>query len=242
LNGYKARTAVILAGGAGLRLRPLTNSQPKVMVRVLNKPILQWVIEWLKHCGIRRVILGVAYCKEAVMDYFGDGAELGVEINYSVHSVDGETGEGFNLAINRFVEDDVFVAMNGDEITNLNLKDMVDHHCNHGTLATIAVTCPRSPFGVVTIQEDGLIAAFEEKPLIPSLLVNMGVYVFSQSVKEYLPEKGRIEEITFPSLAKKKLLGSYIVKNTWMTVNTAKDLKLTEDILSKRVREETWLK
>jgi len=238
----KVKTAVVLAGGSGLRLRPLTRDQPKVMVRVLDKPVLQWVIEWLRHSGIKRVILGVAYCKEAVMNYFGDGSEFGVEISYSVHSVDGETGEGFRLAISRYVSDDVFVAMNGDELTNFDLRDMIDLHCRYGQMATIAVANPRSSFGLIEMRKDGLISVFIEKPMIPSLLVSMGVYVFSRSIENYLPEKGRIEEITFPLLIKNKLLRGYRMKGTWLTVNTAKDLRLAQNILKKKVREEKWLK
>lgn len=239
---HRVKTAVVLAGGAGLRLRPLTKDQPKAMVRVLNKPILQWVVEWLKHCGIKHVVIGVAYRKETVMDYFGDGSKLGVKINYSVHSIDGETGRGFRLAINRFVNDDVFVAMNGDELTNFDLTEMTHFHCKHGHTATIAVTNPRSPFGVVKMSENGLILAFNEKPVISSLLVSTGVYVFSRDIEDYLPQKGRIEETTFPMLAKKKLLGGYLMKETWLTVNTIKDLKLTESVLKKKVHEGTWLK
>lgn len=238
----KVKTAVVLAGGAGLRLRPLTRDQPKVMVRVLDKPILQWVIEWLRHSGITRVILGVAYCKEAVMNHFGAGSKFGVEISYSVHSVDGETGEGFRLAISRYVRDDVFVAMNGDEITNFDLRDMINFHCRYGQMATIAVANPRSPFGLIEMGKDGLISAFMEKPMIPSLLVSMGVYVFSRSIENYLPEKGRIEKITFPFLVKNKLLRGYKMKGTWLTINTMKDSRLAENILKKKVREEKWLK
>lgn len=240
-NG-KVKTAVVLAGGAGLRLRPLTRDQPKVMVRVLDKPILQWVIEWLRHSGIERVVIGVAYRGETVMNYFGDGSKFGVEISYSLHSVDGETGEGFRLAISRYVRDDVFVAMNGDEITNFDLRDMINFHCRYGQMATIAVANPRSPFGLIEMGKDGLISAFMEKPMIPSLLVSIGVYVFNRSIENDLPEKGRIEEKTFPSLIKNKLLRGYKMKGTWLTINTTKDLRLAENILKKKVGEEKWLK
>ena len=240
-NG-KVKTAVVLAGGAGLRFRPMTKDQPKVMVRILNKPILHWVIEWLRYSGIKRVVIGVAYCKEAVMNYFDDGLQFGVEIDYSVHSVDGETGEGFRLAINRYVRDDAFVAMNGDEITNFDLRDMIDFHCRYGHVATIAVANPRSPFGLIEMGKNGLIKAFMEKPVIPSLLVSMGIYVFNRSIENYLPEKGRIEEMTFPLLVKNKLLRGYTMKGTWLTVNTMKDLRLAENILKKKTKEEKWLK
>ena len=242
VSNRKVKTAVVLAGGAGLRFRPMTKDQPKVMVRILNKPILHWVIEWLRHSGIKRVVIGVAYCKEAVMNYFDDGLQFGVEIDYSVHSVDGETGEGFRLAINRYVRDDAFVAMNGDEITNFDLRDMIDFHCRYGHVATIAVANPRSPFGLIEMGKNGLIKAFMEKPVIPSLLVSMGIYVFNRSIENYLPEKGRIEEMTFPLLVKNKLLRGYTMKGTWLTVNTMKDLRLAENILKKKTKEEKWLK
>ena len=241
ING-KVKTAVVLAGGAGLRLRPLTRNQPKVMVRVLDKPVLQWVIEWLRHSGIKRVILGVAYCKEAVMNHFGDGSKFGVEISYSVHSVDGETGEGFRLAISRYVRDDVFVAMNGDEITNLILRSMINFHLEYGYTATIAVTNLRSPFGVVEVGKNGLVLDFKEKPIIPSVLVNTGIYIFSRGIENYLPEKGPIEETTFPLLVNNKILGGYKMKGTWLTVNTIKDLRLAENVLKRKVEEGKWLK
>ena len=238
----KVETAVVLAGGAGLRLQPLTRDQPKVMVRVLDKPVLQWVIEWLRHSGIKRVILGVACSKEAVMNYFGDGSKFEVEIRYSVHTVGGETGEGFRLAITRYVHDDVFVAMNGDEITNFDLGNMINFHLKYGRTATIAVTNPRSPFGVVDVGKNGLVLQFKEKPLIPSLLISTGIYIFSRGIKNYLPEKGPIEETTFPLLVKKKILGGYKMNGTWLTVNTIKDLRLAESILEGKVEEGKWLK
>lgn len=240
-NG-RVKTAVILAGGAGLRLRPLTKDQPKVMVKVLGKPVLQWVIEWLRHNGIKHVVLGVAYCKESVINHFGDGSKFGLEISYSIHSVDGETGEGFRLAISRYVQDNVFVAMNGDEITNFDLKDMLDFHVKFGYKATIAVTDLRSPFGVVEIGRNGLVLAFREKPVIPSVLVNTGIYIFSDDIKNYLPKKGPIEVTTFPLLVKRKILGSYKMKGSWLTVNTIKDLRLAEEVLKRRMKEGTWLR
>src|SRR3990170_8059704 len=119
--GSKLKTAVVLAGGEGTRLRPLTNDVPKPMIKILGKPILQWVIEWLTNNGISNIVIGVSYKKEAVMNYFKDGSEFNCNIRYSVHSIEGETGEGFRLAIRRHVDDDIFLAMNGDEMTNFNI-------------------------------------------------------------------------------------------------------------------------
>lgn len=236
------KTAVVLAGGIGSRLYPLTNNKPKPMIKLLGKPILQWVIEWLISNGISNVVIGVAYCKESVINHFKDGSEFGVKIRYSVHSVDGETGEGFRLAISRYVTEDLFVAVNGDEITNFNLTDLIDYHVAHDPVATVAVAHPRSPFGVISnVDEDGLVLSFVEKPLLRSLLVNIGVYLFSNRILKYLPERGPIEKTTFPLLVKEKLLRAYPINGTWLTVNTMKDLKLAEKVLKKRLEEGTWL-
>jgi NDP-sugar pyrophosphorylase family protein len=236
------KTAVVLAGGAGLRLKPLTNCCPKPMVELLGKPILQWAIEWLKSNGVSNIVLGVAYHKESIIDYFKNGSEFGVEIKYSVHSVDGETGEGFRLAISRYVMDDLFVAINGDELTNFNLADLITFHTAHNPVASIAVAHPRCPFGIIKVKEDGLVDSFVEKPLMPSLLVSMGIYLFNRRIIAYLPKKGSIETTTFPLLAREKLLRAFPINGTWLTVNTMKDLKAAESILKRKVRNGAWLK
>jgi len=235
------KTGVVLAGGTGSRLYPLTNDRPKPMIKLLGKPILQWVIEWLRSNGISNIVIGVAYCKESVINHFKDGSEFGVKIRYSVHSVEGETGEGFRLAISRYVTDDPFVAVNGDEITNFNLKDLIDYHVANNPVATVAVANPRSPFGVISVDQDGLVLSFDEKPLLHSLLVSIGVYLFSNRILQYFPQMGPIEKMTFPLLAKEKLLRAYPINGTWLTVNTMKDLELAEKVLKKRLEEGTWL-
>lgn len=234
------KTAVILAGGEGTRLRPLTNNIPKPMVRVLGKPILQWVIEWLKNNEVRNIVIGVAYRKESVIDYFKDGSKFGVRIKYSVHTIDGETGEGFRLAIARYIKDDLFLAVNGDEMTNFNLQDLIDYHVAHNPVATIAVTHPRSPFGLINTDQNGLVQSFVEKPIINSLLVSIGTYLFSNRILDYLPERGSIEKTTFPSLANKKLLRAYPINGTWLTINTMKDLQFVEKMLKKMMGDGTW--
>jgi mannose-1-phosphate guanylyltransferase len=235
------KTAVVLAGGSGSRLSPLTNDRPKPMVSLLGKPILHWVVEWLKSNGITNLVIGVAYCKESVMDYFKDGTELGVKISYSVHSVEGETGEGFRLAISRHVADDLFVALNGDEITNFKLDDLIRYHLKNKPVATIAVAHPSCPFGVVNANEDGLVYSFVEKPLLHSLLTSIGIYLFSRQILDYLPRRDSVERATFPLLAKKGLLRAYAIDGTWLTINTMKDLESAKVFLKEHVGNGTWL-
>jgi len=236
------KTAVVLAGGEGSRLRPLTNSIPKPMIKILGKPILQWIIEWLTKYEISNIIIGVAYNKEAIMNYFKDGSEFNCSIKYSTHNVEGETGEGFRLAISRYVDDDIFLAMNGDEISNFNINDFVNYHVKYNPIATLAVTNPKSNFGVIKIDKNGQILSFEEKPILSNILVNIGIYVFNRQIINYLPLKGLIEKTTFPSLVKLNLIRAFPINGEWLTVNTMKDIKLIENFLKKKQLEGKWLR
>jgi len=234
---HKIDTAVVLAGGGGTRLRPLTNNIPKPMIRILGKPILQWVIEWLTSNGIFNIVIGVSYKKEAVMNYFKDGSEFDCRIKYSIHSVEGETGEGFRLAISRYVNDDIFLAMNGDEISNFNITELINYHQKHNPMATIAVTNPRSNFGVIKVDKNGEILSFDEKPILSNILVSIGIYLFNHQIIDYLPVRGPIEKTTFPLLVKLKLIRAFPIKGDWLTVNTMKDLKFVENFLKKGRRK-----
>jgi len=218
-------TAVILSGGAGSRLRPLTNDIPKGLVKVANKPLLQWVIEWLKVNGVTDLVIGVAYLKEKITRYFGNGSRFGASIRYSVHSVEGGTGEGFRLAVSRYVNDDCFFALNGDQITDLNLMAMYRLHARGDAMATLAVVHPRLPFGLVLTDREGYCTGFQEKPLMENIYSSSGVYVFQRSILAHLPVKGDVEKTTFPRLAKKRKLKAYIHKGSFTTVNSLRELE-----------------
>ena|SRR5437879_3716074 len=227
----QVKTAVILAGGSGLRLQPLTSDRPKPMIQVLGRPILEWTLRWLKNNGITNIVLGVAYKKEAIINYFGDGSKFGLSIKYSEHSVEGETGEGFRLAISRHVKDDNFVAMNGDELSNLNLKKLIEFHLSHKLLATIVVSPLKSPFGIINVDKDDSIITFIEKPTIENLLISTGIYVFNRKILDYLPEKGTIEKTAFPLLTNNKLAKAYRLDAKWVTINSLKDIQSAEELL-----------
>jgi len=197
------------------------------MVQVAGRPLLEWVLRWLGRNQIRRVVIGVAYRREAIMNHFKDGASFGLEIEYSTHTVEGGTAEGFRLAIERFVDDEAFFAMNGDELTDVSLRDLEEFHLRNGGVATIAVSPLRSPFGLVEVNGDD-ITAFREKAIIESARVSVGVYAFQRSILSYLPEKGDIERTAFPRLAQEGRLKAFRHEGFWMTVNTVKDLAEVE--------------
>ena len=222
-------TAVVLAGGRGLRLTPLTNNIPKALVRIRSKPLLEWVVRWLARNGVRDVVVGVAYEKEKIMNHFGDGSPLGVRIRYSVHSVEGGTAEGFRKAIDRHVSDRTFLAMNGDELTDLSVEKLYEHHVSAGGLATIAVTGFKSPFGTVRLDSSDRIVSFEEKVAIPDRYVSVGVYAFQREVLDYIPESGDVERTTFPVLSQMNKLRAYRHSGFWMTVNNLKELQEAEE-------------
>lgn len=227
----KIKTAVLMVGGASLRMYPLTQDKPKCLVEVRGKPILYWVLNWLKSHGIQNVVLGVAHKKEMIIDYLKNN-NFGLNVITSEHTVEGETGEGFRLAVERHVKDENFIAMNGDELTNLDLPKMIEYHLDNKPLATIAISPLRSPFGIVELWEDSIVG-FKEKPILTDKFVSAGVYIFNHRIKSYFPEKGPIEKHTFPLLAEMNVLKAYKLNSNerWVTVNTIKDLAKAEEEL-----------
>jgi mannose-1-phosphate guanylyltransferase len=224
----KINTAVILVGGAGLRMRPFTEDMPKCMVPLKGKPLIHWIISWLKSQGFKHIVLGVAYHKEVVINYLKKNSQ-GLKIDFSEHTVEGETGEGFRLAISRFVKDDDFLAMNGDEITSLNLERLEELHFMSKPIATVAVAPMRSPFGILELEGDDIVS-FKEKPLVENMFVSIGVYIFNRKILDYIPENGSIEKTVFPLLAKKRELKACTLKpqELWLTINSVKDLSVAE--------------
>jgi NDP-sugar pyrophosphorylase family protein len=228
-------TAVVLAGGAGLRLRPYTNDKPKAMVQVYKKPLLEWIVEWLTSNGVRNIVFGVAYKRGAITKHFGDGTGFGARIKYSVHTVEGGTAEGFRLAIKRHINQKTFIAMNGDELVDLSLQKLESYHNRHGCLATIAVSPLRSPYGIVDLnQKTKSVVSFREKAVIPKTYVSVGVYIFNRDILRYIPTQGDVEKTTFPRLAANKEIKAYIHKGFWRTINTHKDLQDVAEELEKK--------
>jgi len=224
----KIQTAVVLVGGAGLRMRPLTGDMPKCMIGLHGKPLIQWTLTWLKEYCFKHIVLGVAYRKKTIMNYIRENP-MGLNIDFSEHTVEGETGEGFRLAIERYVNDENFLGMNGDEFTNLNLQKLAEFHLKHKPIATLAVSPMKSPFGILEIDGDDIIG-FKEKPVLEDKLVSIGIYVFNRAILDYIPKRGSIEKTTFQFLAKNRLLKAYrLGKNErWLTINSIKDLSVAE--------------
>lgn len=229
------KTAVIIAGGEGSRLWPLTNDKPKAMVEVNGKPLLYWDIEWLKSYGIEHIVVGVAYHKEKIVEYLHQNDNFGLKIDISEHTVDGGTAEAFNLAITRFIRDENFVGMNCDELTNMDLSKLVAIHEAKKPLLTMALAPFYCRFSVVNFDNDLRIHDFQYGKKLKSLPVSMGVYVFNKNIVSHIPKSGSIEDTTFVDLVKaNQVLGSMLSDNEyWVSVNTIKDIKEAEAEIKK---------
>src|SRR3989344_3896872 len=121
-------TAVILAGGQGTRLFPLTADRPKQLVPILNRPLISWILLWLKKNGIKNVVVSTDYQKELLMDYLGDGKKFGLKIKYNDHAGAKDTGDAFKSVFKNIKLPKTVLALTGDQITDLSVKDLVAHH------------------------------------------------------------------------------------------------------------------
>jgi UDP-N-acetylglucosamine diphosphorylase/glucosamine-1-phosphate N-acetyltransferase len=179
------KQAVVLAAGEGERLRPFTASKPKVMIRVANKPILQYVVEALERNGIRRILFVVGYKKEKIMDYFGYGADFGVEIDYVFQEHLLGTGDALKHA--RAKTDEQFLVLSGDNVIRpdtLSDSDLLEIAEEDGNAILIKAHKDVSKYGVVIVK-NGLVADIIEKPIEEiSNLVNTGIYAFSRNIFE----------------------------------------------------------
>ena len=215
--------AVILAGGFGKRLAPLTSEVPKPLLPVGGRPILVRQIEWLRGFGIRDVVLAVGYLRHKIFETLGDGRRLGVRIFYSVEEEPLGTGGAIKNA-EPFITDDVFVVLNGDVLTNLSLDKLVEALGDaDGAIALIPL---RSPYGIVEYDKNGYITHFREKPLLEGFYINAGVYALRRRMLAELPDRGNIEETLFPRLAQQRRLKAVVYRDVfWKSVDSLKDLE-----------------
>jgi len=215
--------AVVLAGGFGKRLAPLTSEVPKPLLPVGGRPILVRQIEWLRGFGVTDVVLAVGYLRHKVFEALGDGRRFGVRIFYSVEEEPlGTAGAIKNAEL--FMRDDVFIVLNGDVLTNLDLNRLVEALGDaDGAIALVPL---RSPYGIVEFDRDGRITRFREKPLLEGFYINAGVYAFRREVLKFLPERGNIEETAFPMLAGRGRLRGVAYRDVfWRSIDSVKDLE-----------------
>jgi NDP-sugar pyrophosphorylase family protein len=228
----------ILAGGEGTRLRPYTYEVPKPMLPIgeEKKPILYYVIHNLKRAGLTDYIITVGYMHEKVEEYFGDGSGFGVKIEYAVETEKMNTA-GSILPLRDKV-DSTFVVVMGDHITNIDMKEMIEHHRKSGCIATIALLKGKIPieYGVAEVNGMGHVVRFKEKPLIENLY-NVAIYVFEPEIFNYIKKKEDFAKDVFPRMLDKgKKINSYVFEKVWYDVGRIVDYeKLNKELKMKEI-------
>jgi NDP-sugar pyrophosphorylase family protein len=214
---------VILAGGLGKRLRPLTSDRPKPMIQINNTPIIELQVKWLKKFGITDIIVLVGHLREKIKHHLADGKKFGVNISYIEENVPLGTGGALKNAKDHIIQngnsDPGFFVINGDILTNLDPFTISDK----GSM-TLALVPLKSTFGIVETDGD-LVSKFVEKPYIEDRWVNAGVYYFSNDIFDYLPDNGNLETVTLPMLVEKqKLKAKKFSNNYWRSIDSHKDV------------------
>ena len=245
--------AVIMAGGEGTRLRPLTSNAPKPMLPIANRPMMEHIIGLLREHGFDEIVVTVAFLANHIKTYFGDGSEFGVKIWYADEPV--PLGTAGSVANAKELLDETFLVISGDVLTDMDLGEVMRFHRDRGAMATIGLTAVDNPleFGIVITREDGTIERFLEKPTwgqVFSDTINTGIYVLDPSIFEYIPG-GRSVDFSsevFPAmLAAGKPLYGAVMTGYWEDVGTleaylsahfdALDHKVAVDIPGFRITE-----
>jgi NDP-sugar pyrophosphorylase family protein len=222
LESKKVKKAIILAGGKGTRMRPLTYEMPKPMIPLKGKPLIQHIIELCRKYEIREIILSIGYMGDKIRDHFGDGSHLGVDIKYVEEHEEMGTAGPLLLAKEHLKSP--FLMFNGDVLSDIDLADLISFHTEQNGLATIALTQVEdtSSFGVARLKGHKIVG-FIEKPKSgeESRLINAGVYVLEPEVLGYIPKgKAMLERDVFPKLSDEGKLYGYPFDGQWFDTGT----------------------
>jgi NDP-sugar pyrophosphorylase family protein len=220
--------ALLLAGGKAERLGEAAQGLPKPLVPVSGYPLAEYTVARLVQAGVTRVIVA---CRAGQEEVFVNAlAGLGAEIDPVGEVEPLGRGGGLRMAASRRRDTGAVLALNGDELLDVDFSELLREHDGSGAAATIVVAQVHSPFGVVDLEDDGSVSGFREAPKLPHW-VNSGVYVLGPEALERLPERGDHEQSTFPELAQEGKLRGYRHEGVWLTVNTPKDLRRAEEFM-----------
>ena len=220
--------AIILAGGRGKRLRPITDYIPKPLISIKNIPIIEWQIKYLKKFGISEVIICSGYKTEMIENYLKN-KKLGIKITFSIENKPLGTGGAIKKA-GKKIKDKSFIVINGDIITNIDLEKLLK---KENSIASIQL---KTNFGILQIDENKIIK-FDEKKEIKNIWMNAGIYHLNkESIKE-LPNVGDIEKTLFPDYAKKEKLSTIKFTNSkWYSIDSFKDMEECSLVIEKIIK------
>jgi dTDP-glucose pyrophosphorylase len=220
-------TVVIMAGGLGMRLRPMTETTPKPMLPVAGKPMLEHIIEGLRNEGFLDIVVSINYLGHQIQEYFGDGAPFGVNISYVAEDKPLGTGGALSLLERDFSEP--LVVMNGDVLMAAKVSDLVHYHSDNGAEVTVGVKILETqiPFGVMSL-DGARIVGLEEKPTYRDY-VNAGIYVINPSVLEEIPKGERFDmpSVLAPRIGTPNAL-AFPLHESWIDLGRPADLNRAE--------------
>lgn len=218
--------AIILAGGLGTRLLPLTKKTPKPMLPLGKKPILEHLIDWSSKNGVKSIVLCVSYLRKNIEDYFEDGGKFGVSIEYAVSNKPLATAGQLKTA-EEFI-DDTFVCMYGDSIFDFSLRNMIKQHNAKKAFVTMGLNeyKTRLEYGVIETSKTGKVLDWKEKPEIKSN-VNIGCYVMEPSVLNLIPKNKPygMDDMIKKAMNRKKLVSSFITKKGFTDIGNKESYK-----------------
>ena len=220
--------AIILAGGRGKRLKPVTDYVPKPLIPLDNIPIIEWQIRYLKKFAIKTIIICTGYKTEQIENYLKIKNNFGIKIIFSKEKIPLGTAGAIKQAAKHIKEKSFFV-LNGDVITNINIRKLQK---KQNSIAAIPL---KTKFGIMEIKDDK-VSKFSEKKEISNLWMNAGLYHLTKNLVKDLPKKGDIEKTTFPNYAKKGKLNHIKFKGAfWHSIDSHKDIEeCASDIESKK--------
>jgi mannose-1-phosphate guanylyltransferase/phosphomannomutase len=240
--------AIIMAGGQGTRLRPLTSNQPKPMIRIANLPCMEHIVNLLARHGITDIAVTLQFMPEEIQDYFGDGSEWGVSMRYSIEDAPAGTAGSVKMAEQQLgLEGEQLLIISGDALTDADLTQLARFHEEKGAEVTMALKSVENPldFGIVITEEDGRISRFLEKPAwgqVFSDTVNTGIYLLEPSVMDEMPdpEEGEYDfsKELFPKLLDGgRPLYGFVTDAYWEDIGTLEQYASAQrDVLDGKVR------
>ncbi|MBN1468007.1 MAG: D-glycero-beta-D-manno-heptose 1,7-bisphosphate 7-phosphatase [Fusobacteriaceae bacterium] len=227
------KQAVILAGGLGTRLRPLTNDIPKPMVPLNNKPFLEYLIKMLKENGIEEVVLLLGYLPEKITNYFGDGSKFGIKIQYSIGDISFDTGKRIKNA--EKLLDENFLLMYCDNYWPLNLKKLAEYHDKHNVLVTVTIYTNKDNFtkSNMKVDNEGYVLLYDKKRQEENLSgVDIGFFIVNKTIFKDMPNTNfSFQKEILPKLINKKLLAGYLTDHRYFSIGNLERLPMTSKFL-----------
>lgn len=222
----KVTQAVILSGGPGVKMRPLTYELPKPLIPLSGRPLIEYTIELLRENGVRNIILAVGHLGEKIKQEIGNGRKHGVKITYSQENKPLGSAGALRQA-QSLITSQTFLVFNGDILAEINLTEMIQFHREQGCLATMALSSVGNTvgYGTVLLRGGKIVKFLKRNQKDRSFLVDAGIYVFEPAVFDYIPQKGKsyFDTDVFPRLAQQGELAGFSFEGKWFEVSTPKN-------------------